>query len=121
MCCVWSWEETPPAPPTWARCGATTGEEALKHARTFAPDLILLDLSLPGLDGWAAAQQLKGHPATQRIPIVALTAHAMRGDREKALDAGCDDCATKPAEFTRLLRKSTRSSSSVRAAEKHCR
>ena len=69
------------------------------------PDVILMDMDLPILDGWAATQMLKSAPETQSIPVIALTAHAMAGDREKALEAGCDDYDTKPVEFSRLLEK----------------
>lgn len=68
-------------------------------------DIILLDMSLPGIDGWEVARRVKGDPSTARIPIVALTAHAMAGDREKALAAGCDDYDTKPVDMARLLEK----------------
>src|SRR5918997_3937045 len=84
---------------------AVDGRESVEVARSEAPDLILMDMSLPVMDGWAAARQLKANPETQTIPIIALTAHAMSGDRERALDAGCDDYDTKPIEFARLLHK----------------
>ena len=84
---------------------AVDGSQGVRLAQSEAPDLILMDMSLPVLDGWEATQQLKVLPATQSIPIIALTAHAMSGDREKALDAGCDDYDIKPVEFVRLLRK----------------
>ena len=84
---------------------AVDGEEGVKMAQSEAPDLILMDMSLPVLDGWDATQQLKAGPETQSIPIIALTAHAMSGDREKALEAGCDDYDTKPIEFSRLHEK----------------
>ncbi|MFZ5450900.1 MAG: response regulator [Thermodesulfobacteriota bacterium] len=84
---------------------AVDGEQALEMARSEIPDLILMDISLPGLDGWEATRRLKGMPETQAIPIIALTAHAMAGDREKCLEAGCDDYDTKPVEFPRLLGK----------------
>ena len=84
---------------------ALDGNEALEKARTLAPDLILMDMSLPALDGWEATRRLKQTPATSAIPVIALTAHAMAGDRERALAAGCDDYDVKPVEFTGLLAK----------------
>jgi CheY-like chemotaxis protein len=84
---------------------ALDGEQGLAMARTEAPVLILMDMSLPGIDGWEATRQLKAAPETQKIPIIALTAHALAGDREKAVAAGCDDFDTKPVELTRLLEK----------------
>src|SRR6187200_441032 len=84
---------------------AVDGRQGVEAARAEAPDLILMDMSLPVLDGWEATRQLKAAPPTRNIPVIALTAHAMAGDREKALDAGCDDYDTKPVEFSRLLAK----------------
>ena len=86
---------------------AVDGEQGVRMATSESPDLILLDMSLPVLNGWDAAQKIKANPATQEIPIIALTAHAMGGDREKALEAGCDEYDTKPVEFKRLLEKMT--------------
>ncbi len=84
---------------------AVDGQEGIEKAQSEAPDLVLMDMSLPRLDGWEASRRLKADEATARIPIIALTAHAMRGDREKALDAGCDDYDTKPVDLNRLLEK----------------
>jgi two-component system cell cycle response regulator DivK len=84
---------------------AVDGEEGVARARDAAPDLVLMDMSLPGIDGWEATRQIKAAPETNAIPVLALTAHAMSGDREKALDAGCDDFDTKPVDFPRLLAK----------------
>jgi len=84
---------------------AVDGEQGVEMARSIAPDLILMDMDLPVLDGWEATRQLKSAPETKAIPIIALTAHAMMGDREKAIDAGCDDYDTKPIEFSRLIEK----------------
>ena len=82
---------------------ATDGERGLALAESEAPDVILLDMSLPEIDGWEVARTLKDSETTRKIPIIALTAHAMSGDREKAIGAGCDDYHTKPAELTKLL------------------
>ena len=84
---------------------AANGEEGIARAAEDSPDLILMDLSLPGIDGWEATRQIKADDETAVIPIIALTAHAMAGDREKALAAGCDDYDTKPVELERLLGK----------------
>ncbi len=84
---------------------ATNGQEGLALAESSCPDLILMDLSLPTLDGWEATRQIKSSVSTATIPIIALTAHAMSGDKEQALAVGCDDYDTKPIEFERLLEK----------------
>lgn len=82
---------------------AHDGEQGVNSAKASLPDIILLDLNLPVMDGWTAAQAIKADPQTQKTPIIALTAHAMAGDREKALQAGCDDYHPKPIDFTKLL------------------
>jgi two-component system cell cycle response regulator DivK len=84
---------------------AGDGKRGVEAARAVRPDLILMDLSLPIVDGWEAARRLKADSATRGIPVIALSAHAMSGDREKALAAGCDDYDSKPVEFDRLLSK----------------
>ena len=84
---------------------AVDGEQGLTMAQLQMPNLILMDMSLPKLDGWEVTRRLKTASATGHIPIIALTVHAMAGDREKALSVGCDDYDTKPVEFSRLLEK----------------
>jgi CheY-like chemotaxis protein len=84
---------------------AVDGQAGVDAARSEPPDLILLDMSLPVMDGWTAAGHLKGDDTTSGVPIIALTAHALAGDREKALEAGCDDYDTKPIDIKRLLEK----------------
>lgn len=84
---------------------AVDGAEGVELARSIIPDLILMDMSLPVMDGWQATKKIKADPKTSAIPVIALTAHAMAGDREKCLATGCDDYDTKPVEFLRLLEK----------------
>lgn len=84
---------------------AIDGGESVQLAKSMVPDLILMDMSLPVMDGWEATLQIKADPMTQNIPVIALTAHAMGEDRQKALDAGCDEYDTKPIELSRLLSK----------------
>ena len=84
---------------------AVDGEEGVEMARSENPELILMDISLPNLDGWEATRQIKASPATRSIPVIALTAHAMSGDRQKCLEAGCEDYDTKPVDLKRLLTK----------------
>jgi CheY-like chemotaxis protein len=84
---------------------AVDGQEGVEKARSEIPALVLMDMSLPVLDGWEATRALRADPATRSIPVIALTAHAMAGDRERALAAGCDDFDTKPIELERLLGK----------------
>ena len=84
---------------------AVDGETGIEAARTGAPDLILMDMSLPVMDGWEATRRMKSDETLRHIPVIALTAHAMARDRDKALEAGCDDYDTKPIELPRLLAK----------------
>lgn len=84
---------------------AFDGPQGIEMAQRHLPDLILLDLGLPQIDGWECARRLKADPATGTIPIIALTAHAMLGDRHRALEAGCDEFGTKPIDFLGLLKK----------------
>jgi two-component system cell cycle response regulator DivK len=84
---------------------AMDGQQAVDMALSERPDLILMDMSLPVIDGWEATRQIKANDATRGIPVIALTAHAMAGDREKAIEAGCEDYDTKPIEISRLLGK----------------
>ena len=84
---------------------AVDGVEGIATAQTIRPDLILMDMSLPVVEGWQATRRLKADAATRAIPVIGLTAHAMAGDREKAIEAGCDDYDTKPVELPRLLQK----------------
>ena len=87
---------------------AVDGESGVEMAANDDPDLVLMDMSLPGIDGWEATRRIKAAAESAVIPVIALTAHAMGGDREKALEAGCDDYETKPVELDRLLEKMQR-------------
>ncbi|MCE7875252.1 response regulator [bacterium CPR1] len=84
---------------------AEDGRQALEKAEAEKPDLVLMDMSLPEIDGWEATRRLKANPITAATPVIALTAHAMSGDREKAMEAGCDDYDTKPVDLASLLAK----------------
>ena len=84
---------------------AIDGQQGVNMALSELPDLILMDMSLPVIDGWEATRRIKANDATRRIPVIALTAHAMAGDREKAMEVGCEDYDTKPVEISRLLGK----------------
>jgi CheY-like chemotaxis protein len=84
---------------------AVSAEEGLATAAAQKPDLILMDMGMPDVDGWTATRRLKADPVLRSIPVIALTAHAMQGDREKAIDAGCDDYEIKPFDFPRLIEK----------------
>src|SRR5579863_7429452 len=87
---------------------AADGQTGVEMAERESPDIILMDMSLPVVDGWEATRRLKANQATQSIPLIALTAHAMAGDRDRAMQAGCDDYDTKPIEFPRLIEKMDR-------------
>jgi len=87
---------------------AADGQQGVDLARSEKPDIILMDMSLPVMDGWEATRRVKADATTRAVPVIGLTAHAMSGDREKAIEAGCDDYDTKPVEFDRLLEKMLR-------------
>jgi two-component system cell cycle response regulator DivK len=84
---------------------AVDGSEGVAQAQSEHPDLVLMDMSLPGIDGWEATRQIKADAVAKKTPVIALTAHAMEGDRQRALDAGCDDYETKPVDIDRLVSK----------------
>jgi CheY-like chemotaxis protein len=84
---------------------AMDGQQGVDLARSERPDIILMDMSLPVIDGWEATRRVKADDATRSVPVIGLTAHAMAGDREKAIEAGCDDYDTKPVELDRLIAK----------------
>ena len=84
---------------------AVDGAEGVAMSKTEKPDIVLMDMGLPVMNGWEATRAIKADPATQHMPVIALTAHSMAGDREKAMEAGCDDYDTKPVELPRLLEK----------------
>ena len=84
---------------------AVDGQQGVDLARSERPDIILMDMSLPAIDGWEATRRVKADNATRSVPVIGLTAHAMAGDREKAIEAGCDDYETKPVELDRLINK----------------
>jgi two-component system cell cycle response regulator DivK len=83
--------------------GAPDGKAGVEKTRDEKPDLVLMDMNMPELDGWEATRQIKADPETQSVPVIALTAHAMQGDRERAIEAGCSDYHTKPVEFSKLI------------------
>ena len=87
----------------YAMVSAVDGQQGVDMARSERPDLILMDMSLPVLDGWEATRRIKNDPSTRTIPVIGLTAHAMVGDRDQAINAGCDEYATKPVEFEKLV------------------
>src|SRR5947209_20220067 len=94
---------------------AVDGGEGVEKAASEKPDLILMDMSLPVMDGWEATRRVKAHAETKHIPVIALTAHAMAGDRDKTIEAGCDDYDTKPIDLPRLLSKIEGQTKSARA------